>query len=555
MSHLRRIIFAAVLVLAAYFGGKIIYRHLDPRTTICEEDIENDHWIATSKYWLDRQVCSRLGLCGLAHWRPDPATIPWTRKFEVKNYWQKDGIEEASQNILKEESQEGIPSLGSPIKSEDEDVDGDSSVLKDIPQYILDHAPLIHLYSGENFWPSDIAEHLKFTTPYLNYTKVNISTHQHTPYNLHEVEKVYNSSYLFTQSTDDVEERPVWLGSAHNKPLPYDDEEGGDWEEEKERKSTNLETATFSNGDGETWYDVSRLDPALTEVAFVNDSHSPSPEKVEMRRSRTRKSQHAETCSSITSTAFKLGGYSSAPSILVVVDKGLGIVDAFWFYFYSYNFGTTVFNIRFGNHIGDWEHSLIRFQDGVPKAVFFSAHSGGLAYAWKAVEKAKGREKRPILYSAVGSHAMYPTAGRHPYILPFGLLADLTDRGPLWDPALNYMAYHYNTSITHNVDARSSRDSTPTFNSTSLHPKLNASFQPASCNPSAPLGWWWYSGRWGDKFYRLRDWRQWRFFGQYHYVNGPFGPRFKNLGRAKVCQSGHVCRIVEDLTDGRSWVG
>ena len=236
-----------------------------------------------------------------------------------------------------------------------------------------------------------------------------------------------------------------------------------------------------------------------------------------------------------------------------IVDKGHGILDAFWFYFYSYNLGTTVLNIRFGNHIGDWEHSLIRFYNGVPKAIFFSAHSGGTAYTYNAVEKGKGpgREGRPVLYSAVGSHAMYAMPGKHPYILPFGLLADVTDKGPLWDPALNYFAYHLNTSFTHNQDAQSLTSTT----------KLPAStrrehLQPASNNPSAPTGWFWFKGHWGDKFYELDDWRQWRFAGQYHYVNGPLGPRFKNLGRSKVCQSGLTCTLLDSIEEGkkRSWL-
>ena len=72
---------------------------------------------------------------------------------------------------------------------------------------------------------------------------------------------------------------------------------------------------------------------------------------------------------------------------MVVVDKGEGVVDAFWFYFYSYNLGNKVFNIRFGNHVGDWEHTAIRFYNGKPKAIFFSEHDGGASYSWDAVEK------------------------------------------------------------------------------------------------------------------------------------------------------------------------
>ena len=92
---------------------------------------------------------------------------------------------------------------------------------------------------------------------------------------------------------------------------------------------------------------------------------------------------------------------------------------------------------------------------GKPETVFVSEHDFGGAYAWEALEKylpsldgsgtmigtwsnstAAKLAKRPVVYSAVGSHAMYATPGLHPYILPWGLLHDQTDRGPLWDPSL-----------------------------------------------------------------------------------------------------------------------
>lgn len=48
-------------------------------------------------------------------------------------------------------------------------------------------------------------------------------------------------------------------------------------------------------------------------------------------------------------------------------------------------------------------------------------------------------------------------------------------------------------------------------------------------------GWFYFAGHWGDKFYPLGDRRQYRFGGQYHFVNGPLGPRWKHLGRPYVC--------------------
>jgi hypothetical protein len=84
---------------------------------------------------------------------------------------------------------------------------------------------------------------------------------------------------------------------------------------------------------------------------------------------------------------------SSAPAILLVVDKG-EYVDAFWFFFYSFNLGNQVFGKRFGNHVGDWEHTTIRFKDGIPIQVFYSEHSWGAAYRWEDAEKLPSNEKR-----------------------------------------------------------------------------------------------------------------------------------------------------------------
>lgn len=125
--------------------------------------------------------------------------------------------------------------------------------------------------------------------------------------------------------------------------------------------------------------------------------------------------------------------------------------------------------------------------------------------------------KRPVVYSAVGSHAMYATPGLHPYILPWGMLHDQTDRGPLWDPTLNAKSYLYDH---HNRTLRTS-----------------------TLNPKAPTSWFDYAGHWGDKYYELSDPRQYRLAGQYHYVNGPSGPKFKNLQRQHVCQARGKCHI------------
>ena len=324
----------------------------------------------------------------------------------------------------------------------------DNRTLSDIPQYVLDYAPYVYLFSGEQFWPCDIAEHLNHVTPNLNYTPIFSKSHNMNLTNLDKLNEFDGGRFVYLKSDDDVEERPDWLGGQQNIP----DEPGEDL------RST-----------------------------YLRHPH---------QRPYQSKAQEPPT-----------GGRSSAPAFLVTVNKGHGIVDAFWFYFYSYNLGNKVLNVRFGNHIGDWEHSLIRFQHGKPKIVFFSEHFFGQAYTYEAVEKIG---QRPVVYSAVGTHAMYATPGIQPYILPLGLLHDQTDRGPLWDPALNTVNYVYNVK--------------------------NDTLTPDGRNPDAPTEWFFFDGHWGDRYYPMDDSRQYQFFGQYHYVTGPLGPRWKHLGRRKVCQ-------------------
>lgn len=40
--------------------------------------------------------------------------------------------------------------------------------------------------------------------------------------------------------------------------------------------------------------------------------------------------------------------------VIICVDKGNGIVDAFYMYFYTFNEGPTGLGHRVGNHLGDW---------------------------------------------------------------------------------------------------------------------------------------------------------------------------------------------------------
>lgn len=92
---------------------------------------------------------------------------------------------------------------------------------------------------------------------------------------------------------------------------------------------------------------------------------------------------------------------------VVIVDYEDGVagedLDAFYFYFYSYDQGPNITQVlepldqlvkgpkaesgmSFGNHVGDWEHNMVRFRGGKPVGIYYSQHEGGTAYDWDASE-------------------------------------------------------------------------------------------------------------------------------------------------------------------------
>lgn len=473
------------------------------------EDREEDQWVATSKYWLDRKACRWLGLCGVPHLR-----------FVQSRFGHKPDIEP-------EQLSSDVPGVDwenawTEGKDRPEDWSSDERVLREIPDYVMEYAPLVHLFSGEQFWPCDIAEHLAHVTPHLNYTPISSESEHPSLETLDEFNQYQRGRWVYLKSNDNVEERPEWLEGERNIPAdptdPNDMFEGNDGWVHRPGK-TYLQGVKDAFHDLKDWWS-----PGDETSDHDNDyKKSRSGQSFKKQNGSFRTTFHEELKRSMPNIHGKQirGGRSDAPAVLLTVDKGHGVVDAFWFFFYSFNLGNVVFNIRFGNHVGDWEHTAIRFHHGVPKVVFFSEHNFGSAYSYEAVEKIG---KRPVIYSATGTHAMYATSGLHPYVLPWGILHDETDRGPLWDPALNSHMYTYDYK--------------------------NETLRASTRTPHAPIGWFHYHGRWGDKYYPLGDNRQYRFAGQYHYVNGPLGPKFKDLGRKKMCAGppGGPCVI-------KHWIG
>ncbi|KAJ5355397.1 uncharacterized protein N7496_012609 [Penicillium cataractarum] len=513
LQQMTRKVKAAIATLTSlilYVSINSLARTLRPNAWVWyEEDKEEPSWLATSGSWFDRKACRWLGVCGATHFR-----------MISRHYGHRDPTrwsELNDENLAKKPWRTWWTSGAD--KDNQSEWDADERARREIPDYVFDYAPLVHLYSGEQFWPGDIAEHLYHTTPMLNYTPIQAQWDHPTLEDLNGLNQWEGGRHVFLTSDDDPTTRPPWLEGEQNIPrIPGNDEDEdgngngnaldeswADWD-----GRVDGEILDESDDDRAEWDDLRRYteegrDRIEQEQLARESEEAHRRFKQELRK---RYGGHPPVQEPLQGSRNQgAGGRSDAPAVLLVMDKGNGIVDAFWFYFYSFNLGNTVVNVRFGNHVGDWEHCLMRFHNGQPKALFFSAHTAGEAYRYEAVEKI-GR--RPVIYSAEGSHAMYAHAGVHEYILPWGLLHDITDRGPLWDPVLNAKGY------TYDYDTDDLRSSTFT--------------------PDAPTEWFYFRGHWGDKFYPLGDSRQYRFAGQYHYVNGPIGPRFKHLNRRKVCQ-------------------
>lgn len=344
-----------VVLIAAALGQHYRFGHLRPG-----QRAEELRFIASSSSWTDRQFCGLFGLCGVHHLKGAGwATLPLQSLFSPDD----DTAHEEGEG----DQYEDFWSSGTDDPAAWSDTE---RVLRDIPQFVFDHAPLIHLYSGETYWPGDIAEHLQHTTPFFNYTPATTERRHENLSTLDQLNEYGRG--VFLHSDDNIEELPEWLRGIKNVPrpvpaavvdehppplasLPYDDE---------------LKVDTSTNN-------ASWVKAGISESSDPADVSFPSAIKLDSSSNNIDADPPAP----------RVVGRSRAPAILIVVAKEDGVVDAFWFFFYSYNLGNSVLGVRFGNHVGDWEHTCVRFEHGEPRAVYFSEHSGGEAYSYAAVEK------------------------------------------------------------------------------------------------------------------------------------------------------------------------
>ena len=82
-----------------------------------------------------------------------------------------------------------------------------------------------------------------------------------------------------------------------------------------------------------------------------------------------------------------------ASCAIIINDHGSGLVDVFYMYFYAFDHAGTYLGHNLGNHVGDWEHNMVRFKNGTPQAIWYSQHSNGQAFEYDTVIKYNDGER------------------------------------------------------------------------------------------------------------------------------------------------------------------
>ncbi|KAH3900905.1 uncharacterized protein SCDLUD_002365 [Saccharomycodes ludwigii] len=363
------------------------------------------------------------------------------------------------------------------FSSKDKQEDSLSTVLNEIPEYVIKYAPIVHLYSEEKYLPCDVKTFVE------------------------RFKLVY-----YSKSDNDVNTKVV----LHDYGLDIKKDLKTNY---KLFSTVGKNTTTLNIPSNEIFMEIDDFDADVTYPRFLLGNKPDSK-----------------------------GYIKNAPANLIVRKHTSNnstdadeIIDAYWFFFYGFNLGAFVMGQGpWGNHIGDWEHCIIRFVNGTPQSIWLSAHAGGSGYRFEAIEKKEyyynsknnehGEEivkyERPVIFSAKGTHANYASVGQHAHDVPlfFSALSDFTDRGYMWDPALNFYGYL--------VEKQE--------NSSNIE-----IFKPFRKRELLELGvdWLQYQGHWGNKRLPMSDSRQKLCPFQWRYIDGPTGPTGKNLFRDKVCQN------------------
>ena len=137
---------------------------------------------------------------------------------------------------------------------------------------------------------------------------------------------------------------------------------------------------------------------------------------------------------------YLYGNLDKAKAYAFAIEKEQKYLDLSYFVFTPYNKSKEILGMEFGNHIGDWEHMTVRLLKETvngsvswrPVIVCYSAHDFINCYSWNDVEKIDATH--PVAYTALGSHGMWSTEGKHIYVNAFVVkLTDECSRGTAWN--------------------------------------------------------------------------------------------------------------------------
>lgn len=121
-------------------------------------------------------------------------------------------------------------------------------------------------------------------------------------------------------------------------------------------------------------------------------------------------------------------------------EKEYTYLDLSYYFFFPFNKAKTILGMDFGNHVGDWEHVVVRlklFNENkklyyAPVLVQYSIHSQRIYMPWTQAPKYK--DTHLVGYIANGSHGIWPYAGKNVYVDAVVIkLTDICSQGEVWD--------------------------------------------------------------------------------------------------------------------------
>ncbi|KAI9335011.1 hypothetical protein DFJ73DRAFT_663451 [Zopfochytrium polystomum] len=138
---------------------------------------------------------------------------------------------------------------------------------------------------------------------------------------------------------------------------------------------------------------------------------------------------------------------TSAPIYAFVVPKDFA-VDIYYWVFSPYNLGKKITGLGYvGDHVGDWEHIMVRTLNGAAVSVDYNAHSGGAGEGSLKADDPRitWSGTHPVAYAALGSHGLWPTAGSNVYKTIAGVykLVDECGDGAEWQTWNNVTTINY----------------------------------------------------------------------------------------------------------------